>query len=208
MPSSIVQGHLRGAGAQRRRKSYRHFEGLIFFDNLATHFRGRFVNGPPDAPYLRASEFRGALAGNGGHMAVLEEKKKTGTASKARGAKKVVRKDNPEKSKTVNEQAERLDETAMAKLLESEDVDAEELLRKALSREVAGRSKQIAEQLAERAAKGDSNATKMIMSVFSGKQLKGKTKKKRIGVSPVDRLVTEPEWQAEKNGEQGLGTRN
>jgi hypothetical protein len=91
--------------------------------------------------------------------------------------------------------------------------DGAELLRAAANRAVVEWSEKIADELAEKAARGDTASTKMLVDLMVGKKLA--VKKRPGGMTPAQILTLDKQWVGPLDGEdgnartgQGPGTRD
>jgi len=72
--------------------------------------------------------------------------------------------------------------------------DGMECLSNAVDSQLRSRGTEIAEKLGEKAASGDLNSAKLMLSVAKEKSARGR-KKTRSGASEALRLAAEPEWK-------------
>jgi hypothetical protein len=138
------------------------------------------------APFLRA-RVCGALAGNGGKMAVLQKalktdntKAKTRRTTKSKGGKR-ARRENPSHK------------------------DGAERLRQAADRRVGRNSEKLADLLTEKALGGDLASAKTLVALAAAKKPIPEPVKKRHEPSYADKLAKEPQWpkEAEVEGMEG-----
>jgi hypothetical protein len=126
---------------------------------------------------------RGALAGNGGMMAVTQQKQqelRTDNASETTG-----RTTEPK----VVQRARRGRPTRK---------NGAEQMRQAADRRVGRISEQLADLLEGKALKGDLNSAKVLFGLAERKKPIPEPVKKRRGPSQAERWAAEPQWQEEE----------
>jgi len=122
---------------------------------------------------------RGALAGNGGKMALAKPKLRTCDANKKTGR---TTKNNTREG-TVRKWAGK---------------DGAELLHEAADRRVGQNSEKLADLLTQKALEGDLASTKTLVGYAERKKPKPEPVKKRRGPSMAERWAAEPEWKGEE----------
>jgi hypothetical protein len=128
---------------------------------------------------------RGALAGNGGKMAVLQQKLSSDNAST------ITRRT------TKNRRRKRAVEKTPGK-------DGAERMRQAADKRVGRISEKMADLLEKKALAGDLACARVLFGLAERKKPIQEPVKKRRGPSLAARLAAEPEWQEEDEG----GTRD
>ena len=120
---------------------------------------------------------RGALAGNGGKMAVIQQKLRTDNASGKTGRT------------TKRRAVERAGRGSRARK------DGAERLRQAADRRVGRISEQLTEMLEKKALTGDLASARVLFGLAERKNPIPEPVKKRRGPSQADRWASEPQWQ-------------
>jgi hypothetical protein len=151
---------------------------------------------------------RGALAGNGGEMAEVEQalKAKKSTSKKRKlPSRKPRSKTGGKAKKGANTKAPQENQEE----LDSVDEvcgDGAGQLREAANRELVKRSSNIAEKLAELAEDGSTSCTKILVDLSEGK--KPSPAKIRKELTLAQELKLDPPWKWPEEGAGGQGTVN
>ena len=128
--------------------------------------------------FSAGAKVRGALAGNGGKMAVAQQELRSDNASKKTGRT------------TKDRRRERADGKTPRK-------DGAERLRQAADRRVGRISEKLADLLTEKALKGDLASARVLFGLAERKKPIQELVKRRRGPGMAARLAAEPEWKGE-----------
>ena len=127
------------------------------------------------------TKVRGALAGNGGKMAVLQQKLSSDNASMTTGRT------------TKNRRRERTVEKTPSK-------DGAEQMRQAADKRVGRISEKLTDLLTEKALMGDLASARVLFGLAERKKPIQELVKRRRGPGLAARLAAEPEWKGEGEG--------
>jgi len=138
---------------------------------------------------FRGREYRGALAGNGGKMAVTEQALKTDNASRKTG------------NTTKNEKRERAVRTRDG--AKTAHKGGAERLQEAADRRVGRNSEKLADLLEVKALEGNLASMKVLVMLAERKKPRPVPVKKPRGPSLAQRLAAETPWREEEQEEGG-----
>ena len=141
-------------------------------------FSGQFRSGIAACCFSAGMKVRGALAGNGGKMAVLQQKLSSDNASTItrRTTKKRRRKRAVEKTPSK---------------------DGAEQMRQAADKRVGRISEKMADLLSDKALAGDLASARVLFGLAERKKPIQELVKRRRGPGLAARLAAEPVWQEE-----------